>query len=230
MVMTFSRSAWIAAFIITLVAIGLLLKGRRRLLVYSFTGLLVGAGLILVYVAAPQLIARGISNKHHFERTKDGIIMMLKNPMGLGLGKAGPASNRLSDACLYFEKDADISWARDRSDLCLFVDEVQVQPLPSDRVCTCPMLPENWYVQIGIELGWLGFVGFVGLVFYIIVTLLHCYIAKQERLSVLLMFVGVSIAALFLHAWEDSAVAYCVWGMVGCCLSRERGKRIVERG
>jgi hypothetical protein len=41
--------------------------------------------------------------------------------------------------------------------------------------------------------------------------------------AVFLMFLGVSIAALFLHAWEDSAVAYTVW--VLCAAGLGVGKR-----
>jgi hypothetical protein len=214
LLLTFSRSAWIAAFVITLVACGMQMKGAVRMRVLSGIISATLLALIILWVRSPELIQRGISNRHHFERTRDGLITMIQHPLGLGLGTAGPASNRVSDPCIYFDADSDISWANDRSDLCLFVGGSQVQPLPSEKVCTCPMLPENWYVQIGIELGILGFLLFLGLIAYVLNAL-----QASKYLPVFLAFLGISIAALFLHAWEDSAVAYTVWGLCGIVLS-----------
>jgi len=134
--------------------------------------------------------------------------VMVANPFGLGLGSAGPASNRVSDACVYLPEDGDASWAADRPDLCVFLGEKQVQP--DDRECSCPFLPENWYLQIGVELGIMGFALFILIIFFVIRMLRQ---SKDYSLGegVLLGFVGISIAALFLHAWEDSAVAYTLW-------------------
>ena len=226
--LTFSRSAWIAAFVITLVAMGMMLKGRTR--VVGFTSIVTGVliALVVISVAAPSLINRAISNRHHFERVRDGISTMIEYPLGLGLGSAGPASNRTSDACIYFEDGADTSWAKDRSDLCLFVGDVQTQPALDQKVCRCPRLPENWYVQVGIELGVAGGILFLLLIFIVLKRLafsdkrlerISALTANRLSLTALLMFLGISIAALFLHAWEDSAVAYTVWGLAGIVLS-----------
>jgi hypothetical protein len=38
--------------------------------------------------------------------------------------------------------------------------------------------------------------------------------ATSYQLPAFLMFLGISIAALFLHAWEDVAVAYTGWVLV----------------
>ena len=218
LVLAFSRSAWIAAFVITIIAICIQLKGRTKVITLSSIVGFVIASVLVIYLSAPELIDRSISNKHHFERTRDGVIEMFKNPLGHGLGTAGPASNRFSDACMHFDKGADISWASDRNDLCLFVEGEQVQP--SDRACTCPVLPENWYVQVGYELGIVGFMMFVALVVFVIkrgqAPLMKSKICCN---NIILAFLGVSIAALFLHAFEDSAVAYTLWILVGISLS-----------
>lgn len=231
--LTFSRSAWIAAFVITLIACSTQCtwKTKKSALV-GIIGVTI-VGIFAVWNVSPDLIQRGISNRHHLERTRSGIIDMIKKPFGHGLGTAGPASNRTSDACLYFparpsgrsdgDAGADISWAKDRSDLCLFVGKTQVQPPPDERECVCPVLPENWYVQIGYELGIPGFVLFLILIMYVSKRL-H----RSGRLPVFLAFLGVSIAAVFLHAWEDSAVAYTVWGVAGMVLSRGSWNGITE--
>jgi hypothetical protein len=235
--LTFSRSAWIAAFIITLVASGILLKGKWKVATVSS---LIGVTIIGISTVAflyPELFVRSISNQHHFERTRDGITMMLNKPLGHGLGSAGPASNRTSDACIYFEEGSDFSWASDRQDLCIFVGNMQVQPpLPSGRLrsasqplleekeCKCPVLPENWYVQVGIELGIVGFILFIILT----ITVLKKLLTTHYSLPTALMFIGISIASLFLHAWEDSAVAYTVWGLVGIVLARRDVRKRVS--
>lgn len=210
--LTFSRSAWIAAFIIALVACVRHMRGSLRVATLSSLVGVTLLGVIFLTASYPSLLSRSISNKHHLERTREGITEMFRISLGHGLGTAGPASNKLSDPCVYFEEGADISWAAGRQDLCLFVGGVQMQPV--DRVCNCPVLPENWYVQIGYELGLLGFLFFLGLTLY----LLHA-LRDRRSLSVFLMFLGVSLAALFLHAWEDAAVAYTVWGLTGIALT-----------
>lgn len=223
--LTFSRSAWIAAFVIAIVAMWKMLKNRRRVFALGYLVLGTFIGIAVVWFTSPSLIDRAISNRHHLERLQGGIQTMIHYPLGLGLGAAGPASNRVSDACLYFDEGADISWAKDRSDLCLFVNDMQVQPSLNEKSCHCPLLPENWYIQIGIELGVIGFALFLALCFFIINRL-----SFINTSPIFLAFIGVSVAALFLHAWEDSAVAYTVWGVVGVALSmchaEERGRRL----
>jgi uncharacterized protein (DUF983 family) len=34
----------------------------------------------------------------------------------------------------------------------------------------------------------------------------------------LLVFLGIGIASLFLHAWEDAAVAYTLWMLIGVAI------------
>jgi hypothetical protein len=36
------------------------------------------------------------------------------------------------------------------------------------------------------------------------------------------MLTGVAVAGLFLHAWEDAAVAYTMWIFVAAALSAEK--------
>ena len=91
------------------------------------------------------------------------------------------------------------------------------------------MLPENWYLQIGVELGILGFILYV----LLIVLLLKRLAVSGERLAgspaashyaliAFLVFLGVSIGALFLHAWEDTAVAYTLWILIAGILGNVR--------
>ncbi len=238
--LSFSRSAWIAAAVMMGVALWQHLP-PKRFTRCAVTGA-VAAIVLLVGMAtfAPDVLLRAASTRDHLARPIAAVKTIIAHPLGLGLGTAGPASNRVSDTCVHLERGADPSWAADRPDLCVFVESVQVQPI--GRTCSCPLLPENWYLQIGVELGILGMVLYVLLVLCLLQKLYGlkietasakpacrtgwAMVVKNGTLkaessifnlqsSIFLVFLGISIAALFLHAWEDSAVAYTVWILMG---------------
>ena len=208
LILTFSRSAWIAASVIALVALYSMQSKEvfRRSLVCL--GAFLAGLVILLFVFKPDAITRIASTRDHLLRPLQAINIMREHPFGLGLGTAGPASNRVSDACVHLEEGADSSWAADRPQLCVFVGSTQVQPL--DHRCRCPLLPENWYLQIGVELGLIGFAMFVTVIMFV----LRALRIRDDNKEIFLIFLGISIAALFLHAWEDSAVAYTAWVLV----------------
>jgi hypothetical protein len=203
MLLTFSRATWIGASMI----VGIVLWQKvqqKRLLVYSFACLLV---VVAVSIAvAPQVLIRKQSLLGHIEKPLMAIQTIIAHPFGLGLGSAGPASNRTSDTCIDQPVGSDISWAKDRPDLCIFIDTKQVQPI--NRTCSCPLLTENWYLQWGVEMGVFGSVLSLMLVFLVLRKLTIKLSIINYQFSI---FLAVSIVALFLHAWEDSAVALTVW-------------------
>lgn len=174
--------------------------------------------LFAIHTYAPGILLRATSTRGHIARPLEAVRLIAAHPFGRGLGTAGPASNRTSDTCVYLPGGSDISWAEDRPELCVFVDDVQMQP---EAPCSCPLLPENWYLQIGIEMGVLGLVLYLLL---ILLVLQELRITHHELQSTYLAFLGISIAALFLHAWEDSAVAYSVWILVASTLTSPRAK------
>jgi hypothetical protein len=216
LLLTFSRSAWIAALVILVTALydfqtrDAFLRAMVRLVA------VVGGTVILIMVLAPGTLLRVASSRDHFLRPLQATHSIMQYPFGRGLGMAGPASNRVSDPCVYLEAGADASWAAVHPNLCVFVDGRQVQPV--ERTCLCPLLPENWYLQLGIELGTAGFALFLA---FILLTI-HSLRARYGSGEVFLIFLGISVAALFLHAWEDSAVAFTVWILVAACSPRER--------
>lgn len=228
LLLTASRSAWIAGIVIVIVTLWSYLSGPRfrKILVR-----LIGVGVILFLLGTfflPDVFWRYASSRDHLARPTEAMQTIVENPLGLGLGSAGPASNRVSDPCVYLEEGADASWAEDRQDLCVFVGDEQVQP--TDRDCACPLLPENWYLQIGVEFGLLGLVLYVVLIYLILCRL---YVGKHEEFidefdestPIFLAFLGVSVAALFLHAWEEAAVAYTLWVLAAINLVPKRIKK-----
>jgi hypothetical protein len=70
-----------------------------------------------------------------------------------------------------------------------------------------------------VELGWIGFILFILLIGLVARCTLH--VARSQKIlesTLLVSFLGISLAALFLHAWEDSAVAYTMWILLAVLL------------
>lgn len=224
LLLTFSRSAWIGAFVIGCASAWRM--ASKKFFAYGVGSFLIFAiGMSLLF---PSVFIRRMSLIGHVARPLQAVRMIVEHPMGLGLGSAGPAANHTRDPCVFLEPGSDFSWARENSGLCIFVGDEQVQP--ADRRCDCPFLPENWYLQIGVELGILGMVLYVGLIWMMIWRLAVANIKWKvknkssilnSQFSMFLAFFAVSIAAFFLHAWEDSAVAYTAWILSAAALSRQ---------
>ncbi|MBI3618474.1 hypothetical protein HY213_00385 [Candidatus Peregrinibacteria bacterium] len=237
LLLTFSRTAWIAVALVTIIA---LLHRNTELLRSWFNrrvAVAVGTVALVLLVAFPPVFFRLSSTRGHLDRPIEGIVTILAHPFGLGLGSAGPASNHGGDTCVFLQPHDDPSWAKGIPNLCVYVGATKVQPA---RNCHCPLLPENWYLQIGIEMGVIGFGLYVALVILLLRKLQNALRQcsgqangawrMKEQLatrnsplatqSVFLIFLGLSIAGLFLHSWEDSAVAYTVWVLVAAVLKR----------
>lgn len=205
--LTFSRSAWIASAIVIFVAsVQHFDHDQLRRALVRYSAILVFIVFLVVFFF-PGAIVRTASTMDHLQKPIAAVKTMWAHPLGLGLGSAGPASNRVSDTCVVLPEGADYSWASHHEHLCVFLGASQVQP---DAPCSCPVLPENWYLQIGVELGWIGMILYV----FLIGGVLWALAQKSERefdQVAFLSFLGVSIAALFLHAWESAAITYTVW-------------------
>ncbi len=221
--LTFSRAAWISSIVI--VAVGLWYAGAfAQRHIRSLSLIAAGAVVVVCVVVAalfPQVLLRVASSRAHFDKPVQAFHVMMAQPLGSGLGTAGPASNMLSDTCVQLQPGDDPSWATAHPQLCVFVGAEQVQPFDTAQgkplPCNCPMLTENWYLQIGVELGIVGMVLFLWLVLMVIWREVRVRSSFTNALSLALL--GVSIAGLFLHAWEDSAVAYGMWMLLAAGVS-----------
>ncbi len=209
LILTFSRAAWIAAVVMLLVT---WVSGAKKAHA-SKVGFLVIGGflpcLIAVAILFPSVFLRFSSSSDHIKKPVEAVDILLKHPFGLGIGTAGPASNATSDTCVKLEGGSDVSWAKDRPDLCVFVAGIQVQP--ASRDCDCPVLTENWYLQWAVEFGWIGLVVSLLIPFFVLRK-------KREWTGPMLAFLGISVAGLFLHSFEDAAVAYTVWILLSVTL------------
>jgi hypothetical protein len=204
---SFSRSAWIASGVILIIVLAGARHGSLVRKVGAGFIVLAVAGALVLLVLKPDVVLRAASSRDHWLKPVQAMRVIAAHPIGLGLGAAGPASNRVSDACVHLEAGADASWAQAHPQLCVFVGGRKVQP--AERACRCPFLPENWYLQIGVE------TGVIGLILYLGVIALVLFRLRRASMTVFLWFVGVSVAGMFLHAWEDPALAFTAWAMAG---------------
>lgn len=80
-------------------------------------------------------------------------------------------------------------------------------------------IPENWFLQVGLESG------FIGLVLFILILVFALYkLFKSENdfaITLGIGLLGLIFNSLFLHTWESAAVALTFWGLAGLALARE---------
>lgn len=81
-----------------------------------------------------------------------------------------------------------------------------------------PRIAENYYLQIGQEVGWLGICLFVAIN---ILVAQQLWRRKGEALPLILFvsLVGLSIVNLLSHAWTDDTLSLLWWGLAGIALA-----------
>jgi hypothetical protein len=79
-------------------------------------------------------------------------------------------------------------------------------------------IAENYFLQIGQEVGWIGLAAFLALYIYI-GQLLWARRNDELARSLFAAFVGISCVAMLMHIWTDDTVAYLWWGLAGLALA-----------
>lgn len=177
--LTYSRSVWLG--LIALVCVFAWLKlGKKALIMGAASLVLVGVVGVFAWNIRSgsqhenpikSLLTRVNSTQLHVQYLKNGVQAVEKNPLGYGLGTAGPASVRYT-----------------------------------------PFLTENWFLQIFVEMGVLG----GGLFLIFIGALVRALYKAKTPLSqgLLLGLIGMCVAGLVTHSFEELAASYMV-GIVG---------------
>lgn len=192
-ILSFSRSSWLGLIVASATAIFLLLKRRARWLFTVFTVLafLVGWLLVSPVVKSPTnslpqyVLLHGRifetkvegSDAERISSARKSFQLVIANPLGLGLGKAGPASAHAGQT---------------------------------------PIITENWYLQIALEMGIIGLLAY--LVFFTISAVwLYRSSQKDQPIStgLLAALVGILVANMFLHTWADSSLALVFFAAFG---------------
>ncbi len=86
------------------------------------------------------------------------------------------------------------------------------------------VLNENYYLQIGHEIGVAGLVIFLAII-YLVATRL--FVLKDHTLALALFasFIGLIFTNFLVHIWSNEAVAYTWWGLAGLVLGNTNNKR-----
>lgn len=122
------------------------------------------------------------SSEQHWQAAVAGIQYISSNPLGHGVGTAGPAS--------FYNASG-------------------------------PLIPENYYIQIGQE------VGIAGLVLFIIICVLvvrRLWQSQGMPRALLASFIGIGVINLFLHGWSDDPTAMTWWAIAGLYIGRPKQK------
>lgn len=80
-------------------------------------------------------------------------------------------------------------------------------------------LSENYYLQIGEEVGWLGLGLFIAIQILVAVQL-WARRADPLAMGLLISFIGLVFVNLVSHAWADDTLAYLWWGLAGLAIAQ----------
>lgn len=210
--LTYSRSIWIGTSIAALITF-FILAARAKCSARSI-GIGIIAILTAIFIAGTALLFSNIdlktvlirtsSTSAHAQLLKQGIQKLVAQPFGYGLGTVGPAS---------VHKVAPFGRINNGNRFEKF-------------------LPENWYLQIGLEMGLTGLVLFLGILFLLFKNLLMsaradtaCYPDPAERWSnvslsllktgLFFALLGIAIAGLFTHSFEETTTVLILFGFIG---------------
>jgi hypothetical protein len=79
-------------------------------------------------------------------------------------------------------------------------------------------LAENYFLQIGQEVGWLGLFLFLAINWFVGKQL---WDKRRDSLALLLLatLIGITIVNMFSYAWTDDSLSYIWWGLAGIMLA-----------
>ncbi len=106
----------------------------------------------------------------------------------------------------------------------LGVNEMIAHPLglglgsagPASYRTALPIIPESWYLQVGVELGPIGLALFIA-----ILTTMAKSLLQNRYFIPLASLLGVLTICLFLHTLEDSAVSLTLFTLLGLALTKK---------
>ncbi len=195
---TFSRGAWVGA----VVSVGIVLAVQYR------TVLLRKQSLLIAGAAFAVLLGAGLSLRHNA---------------------------RIENVFLHTETHSAIKTTSNQGHLDALktgLKDVEHHPLgqgvgtsgPASVYNSTTRIPENYFLQIGEEAGWLGVALFVlmnlGVGFLL-------WLRRHDPLALCLIasLVGISVVNLLSQAWSDDTIAYVWWGLAGIAMVDHPVKR-----
>lgn len=191
---TYSRSAWVGAALAIAVILLVSLKTRKA----QYTALVGALGCVLVFAVVSLAFhdnaryqnfvfhtesnstIEETSNDGHSSALRSGLSDIGNEPLGMGVGVAGPASVHNAN-----------------------------HPVK---------IAENYFVQIGQELG------VIGLSLFVLINVGVGYLLWLRRedtlaFSLFASLIGLTFINLLSHAWTDDTLAYVWWGLAGIAMA-----------
>lgn len=196
--MSYSRSAWIGGIVAAIVVVGLNLKPKIQLAVgLGVLVLLSTFGYIFYTGSVCDYLAGPVSILVHGDCSSGelgGSDMMRVDSIDNGIAtiKANPFGTGIGTAG------------------------------PASFYTKSPLIVENWYLQIAIEIGLIGLALYL---VFIVLNMIKLYIrSKEKNYSVLpsMLFAsicGVLVASLFLHTLADSTLSILLFGLLGLVIN-----------
>jgi len=223
--LTYSRSAWIAVIILTVLFILSLFKEWQTRILIIIIILCSGIVGIVSFGGnlSENILRTNSSLNGHFIRSAAAVYLIKNNPEGLGIGTAGPSSLR-------FEQNHTEIPTEAYPEIKEYLKKTGIDSNPSSYhfVLRGSLVPENWFLQIGVEMGILGLGVFTAIIFGIFWSMYYIYSKVQnyfhKEFILICLFIGISLTAhsLFLHTWSDAPTTILYWILVGLVFSTNR--------
>lgn len=200
---SFSRSAWIGLAVSILFILGIQFNiGRywKKAVLWLFGSIVILASLFLafgnshfvqnmLYHTDSASAVRVSSNDQRATGLRQGLSDVVHEPLGRGVGSAGPASLH--------------------------------------NTAAAGRLAENYFLQIGQEIGWFGLFSLLALF-----AAVGFQLWQQRRdpfaLGLLGAFIGLLIVNMLSHAWTDDTLAYIWWGLAGIVIGQQIWRRTAD--
>ncbi len=223
---TYSRSAWLAILVLSILFILSLFKNLQTKLIIFI--LIIGLGFSSFYLLkntnlSQNFLRTNSSMSGHLIRSAASVYLIKNHPEGLGVGTAGPSS-------LNFEKSYTQVPAEAYSEIADYLKKIGIESNPESYpfVLSGPIIPENWFLQIGVEMGILGLSLFLTIIFGIFYALYWLYKKIKNHfhqdfvLAVLFIGIALFVHSLFLHTWSDAPTTILFGMLLGLVFSMNK--------
>lgn len=192
LLLTSSRSAWLGA-IAAIITLGLLLLPRQKLKQWARLAMIPGIVLLLVGIWATVSIPSIRLAVLHSSAADE-------NPALLA-GSSDTHWRATLDGLRYIAAHP------------LGTGVGSAGPASFYNTKSTPLISENYYVQVGEELGVLGLALFLAINFLVARQLLRT--GTKQTYTLLASFIGLSVVCIFLHGWADDPTAMTWWMLAG---------------
>ena len=81
-----------------------------------------------------------------------------------------------------------------------------------------PLIPENYFLSVGAESGWIGMILFLAINVYL-GWLLYLRRRSPFALTLFASLVGITFVNLLALSWTDDTLCYIWWGLAGLCIA-----------